>query len=59
MIRDVPLTGVYVNDQQAALEFYTNKLGLEKVQDEPYGESTRWITVSPVGSKSLFGKGEG
>jgi catechol 2,3-dioxygenase-like lactoylglutathione lyase family enzyme len=50
MIKDVPLTGVYVNDQQAALEFYTNKLGLQKVQDEPYGEGTRWITVSPVGS---------
>ena len=49
MIKDVPLTGIFVNDQQAALEFYTNKLGLEKVQDEPYGESgARWITVSPA-----------
>ena len=38
MIKDVPLTGVFVNDQEAALDFYTNKLGLEKVQDEPYGE---------------------
>jgi catechol 2,3-dioxygenase-like lactoylglutathione lyase family enzyme len=50
MIKDVPLTGVFVNDQQAALDFYTNKLGLEKIQDEPYGEGTRWITVSPAGS---------
>ena len=50
MIKDVPLTGVFVNDQDAALDFYTNKLGLEKVQDEPYGEGgARWITVSPVG----------
>ena len=49
MIKDVPLTGIFVNDQQAALEFYTDKLGLEKIQDEPYGEGTRWITVSPVG----------
>jgi catechol 2,3-dioxygenase-like lactoylglutathione lyase family enzyme len=48
MIKDVPLTGIFVNDQEAALDFYTNKLGLEKVQDEPYGESgARWITVSP------------
>jgi catechol 2,3-dioxygenase-like lactoylglutathione lyase family enzyme len=38
MIKDVPLTGIFVNDQEAALDFYTNKLGLEKVQDEPYGE---------------------
>ena len=50
MIRDVPLIGVFVNDQQAALDFYTDRLGLEKIQDEPYGEGSRWITVSPVGS---------
>jgi catechol 2,3-dioxygenase-like lactoylglutathione lyase family enzyme len=50
MIKDVPLTGIFVNDQEAALDFYTNKLGLEKVQDEPYGEGARWITVSPQGS---------
>ena len=50
MIKDVPLTGIFVNDQEAALDFYTNRLGLELVQDEPYGESARWITVSPEGS---------
>lgn len=49
MIKDVPLTGIFVNDQQAALEFYTNRLGREKVQDEPYGEGACWITVSPAG----------
>jgi catechol 2,3-dioxygenase-like lactoylglutathione lyase family enzyme len=48
MIKDVPLTGIFVNDQEAALDFYTNKLGLEKVEDEPYGEGGRWITVSPT-----------
>jgi catechol 2,3-dioxygenase-like lactoylglutathione lyase family enzyme len=52
MIKDVPLTGIFVNDQDAALHFYTNKLGLEKIQDEPYGESgARWITVSPAEMK--------
>jgi catechol 2,3-dioxygenase-like lactoylglutathione lyase family enzyme len=51
MIKDVPLTGVFVNDQEAALDFYTKKLGLEKVQDEPYGENARWITVSPRGAR--------
>ena len=50
MIRDVPLTGVFVSDQEAALDFYTKKLGLELIQDEPYGEGSRWITVSPQGS---------
>jgi catechol 2,3-dioxygenase-like lactoylglutathione lyase family enzyme len=48
MIKAVPLTGIFVDDQEAALDFYTNKLGLEKIQDEPYGEGARWITVSPA-----------
>ncbi len=52
MIRDVPLTGVFVNDQEAALDFYTDKLGLDLIQDEPYGEGSRWITVSPQGSRT-------
>ena len=50
MIRDVPLTGIFVNDQAAALKFYAGKLKLELVRDEPYGEGARWITVSPAGS---------
>ena len=51
MIKDVSLAGIFVNDKEAALEFYTNKLGLEKVQDEPYGEDARRITVSPAEMK--------
>ncbi|MDQ5809834.1 MAG: VOC family protein [Actinomycetota bacterium] len=52
MIKDVPLTGIFVNDQEAALDFYTNKLGLKKVHDEPYSEGARWITVSPEGART-------
>ena len=51
MIKDVPITGIFVNDQEAALDFYTNKLGLEKIQDEAYGPDARWITVSPADSR--------
>lgn len=50
MIKDVLLAGIFVDDQELALDFYTKKLGLEKVQDEPYGEGARWIAVSPPGS---------
>ena len=50
MIRDVPLTGVFVDDQDAALDFYTNKLGSEKLQDAAYGADARWIEVSPAGA---------
>ena len=51
MIKDVPLIGIFVNDQEAALDFYTDKLGLELVQDEAYGPDARWITVSPADMK--------
>ena len=54
MIEDIPLVGVFVNDQEAALDFYTDKLGLELIQDEPYGECARWFTVSPRGSRSVI-----
>lgn len=51
MIKDVPLIGILVDDQEGALDFYTNKLGLQRVQDEAYGPDSRWITVSPAESK--------
>jgi uncharacterized protein (TIGR02246 family) len=52
VIKDVPLIGVFVNDQEAALDFYADKLGLEKVQDEAYGPDARWITVSPAATNT-------
>ena len=45
----IKLTGVFVDDQQKALDFYTEVLGFRKSQDIPVGEF-RWITVaSPEG----------
>ncbi len=38
------VTGVFVDDQAKALEFYTTKLGFEKKTDVPVGEH-RWLTV--------------
>jgi catechol 2,3-dioxygenase-like lactoylglutathione lyase family enzyme len=52
MIKDVPLTGIFVDDQEAALDFYTGKLGLVLDQLEPYAEGARWITVSPKGART-------
>lgn len=40
----IVVTSVYVDDQSAALDFYTRVLGFEKKQDIPLGES-RWLTV--------------
>ena len=40
----IHVTGVFVDDQAKALEFYTTKLGFEKKNDVPVGEY-RWLTV--------------
>ena len=44
---------VPVNDQDAMLAFYTEKLGLEKRADVPFGDGNRWIEVAPAGSETV------
>jgi len=45
----IKLNGIFVDDQQKALDFYTDILGFKKSQDIPVGEF-RWITLaSPEG----------
>ncbi|GIH23459.1 hypothetical protein Aph01nite_17690 [Acrocarpospora phusangensis] len=39
------VTSVFVDDQQKALDFYTEVLGFIKKNDIPVGEDTRWLTV--------------
>src|SRR4051794_36727044 len=49
--------GIYVNDQQRALEFYRDKLGFEVRQDVPMGADmgdARWIEVAPAGAQTPF-----
>jgi catechol 2,3-dioxygenase-like lactoylglutathione lyase family enzyme len=40
---------VPVKDQDAAIEFYTKKLGFTLSADVPFGEGSRWVEVSPPG----------
>ena len=49
---EIIVTNVHVDDQQKALEFYTNVLGFEKKTDVPVG-GARWLTVT--GPKSRNG----
>jgi predicted enzyme related to lactoylglutathione lyase len=39
-----------VADQDRALKFYTDVLGLEKRVDAPFGPGLRWIEVAPTGA---------
>lgn len=53
----ITLTSVFVDDQDKALEFYTEVLGFEKKTDVPAGEF-RWLTVvspaDPDGTELLL-----
>ncbi len=40
----IVVTGVFVEDQEKALGFYTEVLGFRKKEDAPLGED-RWLTV--------------
>ena len=46
MIEKLRLTTRIVEDQDEALRFYTEKLGLEKKADETFGPDNRWVTVA-------------
>ena len=48
MINQLNVTTIYVLDKDEALEFYVNKLGLEKGNDVTQG-SYRWLTVRVPG----------
>ncbi|WP_146846959.1 VOC family protein [Cellulomonas terrae] len=41
----ITVTSVFVDDQSAALDFYTRLLGFEVKNDIPLGGDDRWLTV--------------
>jgi|HubBroStandDraft_2_1064218.scaffolds.fasta_scaffold37590_2 catechol 2,3-dioxygenase-like lactoylglutathione lyase family enzyme len=61
MIQRLSHATLYVLDQDAAKDFYVNKLGFELRMDETMGASSdksipggfRWLTVSPKGQPDL------
>ncbi|QEC49328.1 glyoxalase [Baekduia soli] len=46
-----------VADQDRALAFYTEKLGLDVIADIPFGEGDRWIEVAPPGARTAVAFG--
>ena len=49
----VKVIGIPVQDQEAALQFYTQKLGFIIKHDVPLSENNRWLTV--VAKEEQFG----
>ena len=49
---------LWVEDLDRAIDFYTAKLGWRKMMDEPMGDGTRWVTISPKdGAQTEFALG--
>ena len=53
MIDEIEGVMVMVSNQQAALNFYTNKLGFEKKVDTSVTKY-RWIVVGPKNSNTVL-----
>jgi catechol 2,3-dioxygenase-like lactoylglutathione lyase family enzyme len=47
MIQRLSHATIWVDDQDAAHDFYVNKLGFEVRTDSSMGEGFRWLTVGP------------
>jgi catechol 2,3-dioxygenase-like lactoylglutathione lyase family enzyme len=53
-ISQVGTVMVPVSDQDAAIDFYVEKLGFEKRSDMPFGNGDRWVEVAPAGAATTI-----
>jgi len=52
MIRGIKFVSIPVKDQEAALKFYTEKVGFKVTTDQPMGGGQRWIELMIPGADS-------
>jgi catechol 2,3-dioxygenase-like lactoylglutathione lyase family enzyme len=45
MIKQIKFVSIPVEDQDRALDFYTEKLGFTIITDQPFDEKQRWIEL--------------
>ncbi|AIQ48397.1 glyoxalase [Paenibacillus sp. FSL R7-0273] len=48
MIKQIGQIMLYVNDQDQALRFWTEKVGFVKVSEADNGQGLRWIEIAPA-----------
>jgi catechol 2,3-dioxygenase-like lactoylglutathione lyase family enzyme len=53
-INQIGVVCVPISDQERAIDFYVNKLGLELRADVPFGEGYRWVEVAPAGATTTI-----
>lgn len=54
MIEKIATVAVYVEDQQKAKTFWTEKVGLELIRETPMGPGGNWLEVAPKGAESAL-----
>jgi len=54
MLGPIKTVGIYVQDQQKSLEFYTQILEFELRRSMPMGPSANWIEVAPRGAQTCL-----
>jgi lactoylglutathione lyase len=52
MIKQIATVAVYVEDQEKALKFWTEKVGFEVYRNDPMGPGGNWIEVGPKDAQS-------
>lgn len=52
MIRGIKFVSVPVTDQDRALRFWTEKMGLKVATDQPFNEKQRWIELLIPGAET-------
>jgi catechol 2,3-dioxygenase-like lactoylglutathione lyase family enzyme len=52
VITKVSTVSLFVNDQEAAKAFYTEKLGMEVHDDAAFGPDMRWLSATPKGAET-------
>jgi predicted enzyme related to lactoylglutathione lyase len=52
MIKQLKFAGIAVKDQDAALAFWTQKVGLRVATDQPMGPGQRWIELAIPGAQT-------
>ncbi len=52
MIRGIKFVGIPVHDQDVALKFYTEALGMKVLTDQPFTPQQRWIELTIPGADS-------
>ena len=52
MIKGIKFVGVPVSDQDRALKFWTEAVGMMVVTDQPFNDKQRWIEVKLPGAET-------